>query len=283
MNLNVANHVAIILDGNRRWAKKNGLPILDGHRKGVETLMSVIKWSIELKIHILTVYAFSCENWKRPANEVENLMSLFVEVINSVLDKSKQEDPVNQSLSNVRLKFIGRKDRLSEVLQSKLKILEEQSKMNDEIIVNIAIDYSGQWDIAQSCIQTFQQEQLLSPNGKIDFQNVNVDSIIHGISNNLSTSQSLTVSNGCSQIKDTHSLDDEDRNNENDENEKDDGNNVDVLIRTGNEFRLSNFLLWQISYSELIVLSELWPEVTREIYVKCIDSFCSERQRRFGK
>ncbi|KNB45016.1 decaprenylcistransferase [Blastocystis sp. subtype 4] len=231
------------MDGNRRWAKKHGLDVIEGHKKGSEVFRESVKWCCELGIKEYTVYAFSCENWNRTEREVSDLMSLFALYTDEVIKTMKND---KESIYNqVRLRFIGRHilDDLSLVnLHSqaiKMEKLEKESKNNSLLLVN--------WDIAQSCmkiVQNTRMQCLLDETPSIS----TVEEMANQIAANLSTGDSP----------------------------------VDVVIRTGGEHRISNFLLWQISYAEIFVVDSFWPDFTCVELRKALMEI-ARRNRRFGK
>lgn len=219
------NHIAIILDGNGRWAKKRGLPRTSGHKMGVETLIKISRYCSDIGINNLTVYAFSTENWNRPKEEVDYLMSLIEEYFNG-LDKKLRK-------RNIKLKVIGEKNNLSERLKQIINDVEENSKYNTGMILNIAFNYGGKDEI----INAFKKME----NDKVLFTKENVDQYLY-------TNES---------------------------------GNVDLLIRTSGEQRISNFLLWQIAYAEFYFTKVYWPDFSKKELHKAIDAY-QNRDRRFG-
>ena len=225
-------HIAIIMDGNGRWAKKRLMPRTMGHRAGMTTLKTTVKTCSELGIKYLTVFAFSTENWKRPADEVDYLMKLLVEYLGKELQELHQE--------NVRINVIGAyQDLPSECLTQVEKALS-LTKNNTGMVFNIALNYGARREIIRAVqnISTKVQEGLLSTD--------DIDE--NTIANELYS---------CN-IPDP-----------------------DLLIRTAGEMRISNFLLWQIAYTELWFSSKLWPEFTREELLSAIADY-GQRERRFG-
>lgn len=226
-------HVAIIMDGNGRWAKKRGLPRVAGHRAGVKTLRKLIEHAAKIELNTITVYAFSRENWQRPDKEVDLLMDLFMAALQSeVKDLHK---------NNVRLKFIGDRMAFSDKLQNSINDSESLTSSNSGLCLNVAANYSGRWDIIQAC-------QSISKD--ITSNKLIVDDINEAIiSDKLSLAQN---------------------------------NDPDLFIRTGGEQRVSNYLLWQLAYTELYFTDTLWPDFNSEQLDLVLDWF-AKRQRRFGK
>lgn len=222
---NLPNHIAIILDGNGRWAKKRGLPRNLGHRQGVETLIKIARYCSEIGIKNLTVYAFSTENWNRPKEEVDYLMNLLDEYFNG-LDKKLNK-------RNIRIKVIGEKTRLSDKLLNIIDEVQEKSKNNTGMLLNIAFNYGSKDEL----INTFKN--MIRDNVIINKENV--DKYLY-------TSES---------------------------------GDVDLLIRTSGEQRISNFLLWQIAYAEMYFTNVYWPDFTKKELNKAIEAY-QNRDRRFG-
>ncbi len=227
------DHVAIIMDGNGRWAKKRGLPRVSGHRAGVQTLRKLIEHAVKIELNTITVYAFSRENWQRPEKEVGLLMDLFMTALQSeVKDLHK---------NNIRLKFIGDRAAFSDKLQNSINDSESLTSSNSGLCLNVAANYSGRWDIIQTC-QSISKD--IASNKLI------VDDINEAIiSDKLSLAQN---------------------------------NDPDLFIRTGGEQRISNYLLWQLAYTELYFTNTLWPDFNPEQLDLALDWF-DKCQRRFGK
>ena len=219
--------VAIIMDGNGRWAKKRGLPRSAGHIQGAKAISKVLTVFRDLGVHHVTLYAFSTENWKRPKDEVDGLMDLAYKYVDEIAIKKMKSD------KEFSVRFLGDKARLPEKLRNKCIEAEEMGK-GRPFVCNIALNYGGRDDIvhAANCAiadgHTELTEEILSK-----------------------------------YMYTSHSPD------------------PDLVIRTGGDFRLSNFLLWQSAYSELVVIDTLWPDFDKEEIEKCIAEFNS-RQRRFG-
>lgn len=222
-------HIAIIMDGNRRWAKDRNLPSAVGHKKGVDALKATLRACNDFGIKYLTVYAFSTENWNRKKEEVEFLMNLLAITLTDELDEMHRE--------NVQIHFIGDLTRLSDKLQGILKNAVETTKNNTGVNLQIAFNYGA-------------RDEILHAVKNIIALGMNPDEITEEIiSDNLYTKN----------IPDP-----------------------DILIRTGGEQRISNYLLWQIAYSEIIIRNEFWPEFDKNSLAECIEEF-GKRQRRYGK
>ncbi|MDB5937963.1 MAG: uppS [Polaromonas sp.] len=225
-NLIVPHHVAIVMDGNGRWAKKRFLPRIAGHKQGVDALSDCVKACLERGVRVLTVFAFSSENWNRPSDEVSGLMDLLV------LALAKQVPRLNAN--GVQLHFIGDRQRLSPKVQAGLLEAELNTAGNQRLIFNVCFNYGGRWDIAQAA-------QKLASRGEAI------------------TEQSLDRAMALAHVPDP-----------------------DLLIRTGGELRISNFMLWQAAYSELYFSAKLWPEFDEASLDEAIAAY-SARERRFGK
>jgi len=225
-------HIAIIMDGNGRWAKKKNLNRISGHIKGVDAVREIVTACRELGIKVLTLYAFSIENWRRPKDEVAALMGLLMEY----LFKEREEMVQN----NIRLSAIGRIEDLPLEVQNTLRETSKKTEQCDGMILNLALSYGGRSEIlhaVQGILSDFQK-------GKIEPEEVNLQRF--------------------SQYLWTRGIPD-----------------PDLLIRTSGEFRISNFLLWQIAYTELYVTETLWPDFDRKELLKAIAAYQS-RERRFG-
>jgi undecaprenyl diphosphate synthase len=224
----VPYHLAIIMDGNGRWAKARGLPRLAGHRAGVENLRRVLRLCSEFGIKILTIYAFSTENWGRPEAEVRGLMN----ILESVIDRELKQLHAN----GVQLRHIGELDGLSEVLQRKVCKAVDLTRNNDQLILNIAFNYGGRQELVQA-IRRIVEDGV--PPDQIDERLIDYYLYTAGQPD------------------------------------------PDLVIRTGGEMRLSNFLLWQASYAEIYSTPAFWPDFDREELWKAI-MFYARRERRFG-
>ena len=226
-------HVAIIMDGNGRWAERRSLPRFSGHRAGVETVRRVVQMSGELGIKALTLFAFSSENWRRPKKEVGLLMELFLTALGREVKQLHE--------SGVQLRVIGDLTSFPEKLQQRIEKSMQLTKDNTGLVLNIAANYGGKWDMVQATKKIAE----LVEQGELSSQDVNEDLI----------EQYMSLS---------------------------DLPKPDLFIRTGGEQRISNFLIWQLAYSELYFTHILWPDFDHEEFAKAITSFAT-RQRRFGQ
>ncbi len=222
-------HVAIIMDGNRRWAKEHNLPSAAGHKKGVEALRTTVRACDDLGIKYLTVYAFSTENWNRKQEEVDFLMDLVAVTLKNELSEMHKE--------GVKISFIGDRTRLSKKLQQITKNAEETTKDNSGVNLQIALNYGARDEITNAI------KHIVS-------DGLNPDKITPEL-----VSKYLYTAG----IPDP-----------------------DILIRTGGEKRISNYLLWQIAYSEIFIVSAFWPEFNKNMLIECVEEF-KKRQRRYGK
>lgn len=228
----VPSHVAIIMDGNGRWAKALGHERSFGHKNGVESVRCAVEASVELGVKYLTLYAFSTENWGRPKEEVGLLMGLLVKTIESETEMLHK--------NNVRIRVIGDRARLPKVAQNAIASCEEYTKNNTGLTLILALSYSSKWEIVKAVKEIASNVAA----GKIAVDDID-DTLI---SNNLETKD----------IPDP-----------------------DLLVRTSGEQRISNFLLWQIAYSELYFTDVMWPEFRKENYYEAVRTF-QKRSRRFG-
>jgi undecaprenyl diphosphate synthase len=229
----IPEHIAIIMDGNGRWAKQKGGFRLLGHKQGVESVRDITESCAQLGVKYLTLYAFSTENWARPSIEVKGLMSILVHALRV------EADTLNKN--NIRMTTIGQIDRFPQNCQSELSEAIELTKNNDRMTLCLALSYSGRWDITQAVQQIAKQVQK----GQLNPEQI--DSAL--ISDHLSTAK----------IPDP-----------------------ELVIRTSGEFRISNFLLWQLAYSEFYITETFWPDFRRNELYEAIRSF-QKRERRFGK
>lgn len=229
---NTPKHVAIIMDGNGRWAEKKGSPRVAGHKAGVETVRSIIQACVEKGIEVVTLFAFSSENWRRPEKEVSLLMSLFLVALQREVKKLHK--------NGVRLKIVGDISAFDNKIRDQIIKSEELTKNNSTLVLNIAANYGGKWDITEAV-------KLLASD--IESGNLKAEDITSDlISQNLSMSELPEP---------------------------------DLFIRTGGEKRISNFLIWQLAYSELYFTDTLWPDFDKQAFELALNSFAG-RQRRFG-
>lgn len=225
-------HVAIIMDGNGRWAKKRSLPRFLGHRQGVAALKKAVRFASNIGIGTLTVYAFSTENWQRPSEEVSFLLDLMYKTFVAEIEELRQE--------GVRILLIGDRTTLSQDIVSVWDKAESSTKDNRGLTLNVAFNYGGRQEIVaatQNLVQKVLDERLAR-------EDINEDTF----QKELYTSQSP---------------------------------DPDLIIRTGGESRLSNFLLWQAAYSEIYITDTLWPDFGQEDFIRALEDF-SRRERRFG-
>ena len=232
-NDTIPRHVAIIMDGNGRWARKRALPRHAGHRSGVGAVRQTVELAAKRGVEFLTLIAFSSENWSRPRDEVSKLMGLFVEAL--------QREANELHRSNVRLEFIGAREQLQAGLIDKIAAVEAQTSGNTGLRLTVAVAYGGRWDIVRAV------QQLA---GRVAAGEMSVDEI---------DDQAVAAELALRNVPDP-----------------------DLLIRTGGEQRISNFLLWDMAYSELYFTDTLWPQFDSADLDEAL-SFYSMRQRRFGK
>ncbi len=231
-NNNNPRHIAIIMDGNGRWAQNRFMPRAVGHQAGVKAVRKIVEYCANHKIEVLTLFAFSSENWRRPAAEVALLMTLFIGTLQREINKLDR--------NNIRLRFIGDRTAFSDKLQQKMSEGEEQTKGNTDLTVVVAANYGGHWDMCQA----FQKVVEKMATGELENQVISEQLINQHLS--------------------TADLPD-----------------PDLFIRTGGEQRVSNFMLWQLAYTELYFTTTLWPDFDQNSLEDAIKSFKS-RQRRFG-
>jgi undecaprenyl diphosphate synthase len=222
----IPRHVAIIMDGNGRWATQRYLPRVAGHKKGVDTLRACVTHCGERGVRVLTVFAFSSENWSRPAEEVSALMELLAIALAREVPQLKAE--------GVRLHFIGERAALSEKVRAGLAQAEADTAGNDRLVLNVCFNYGGRWDIAQAAARLASQGESI-------------------------TEASLDSALALAHVP-----------------------HPDLVIRTGGERRLSNFLLWQAGYAELYFSEKLWPEFDAASLDEAFADYAA-RERRFGK
>jgi len=229
----VPTHIAIIMDGNSRWAKSNKLPTKAGHKKGSQNIEKIAKYCIEFGVKYLTIYAFSSENWDRPQKEVDYLMNLLDEYLDSGAKKLVK--------NNIKVLISGKLDKLSSSTRQKICKLEEESAQNSALILNVAFGYGARQEI----VDATKKIALALREGSISLESINEELV----QNNLYKPQ----------IPDP-----------------------DLLIRTAGDLRVSNFLLWQLAYSELYFTKVFWPSFGKKELKLAIEDF-NKRQRRYGK
>jgi undecaprenyl diphosphate synthase len=226
----VPRHIAVIMDGNGRWAKQRFMPRVAGHQRGVEALREVVRVCIGLGVQYLTVFAFSSENWRRPADEVSFLMSLFLKML--------EREVVKLHKNNIRLKIIGDRSRFEDKLRQTMQEVEQLTANNSGLTLTIAANYGGRWDV-MNAVQTMLKERPQLAQGFTE--------------EDLSPYLSMS-----------------------------DAPEPDLFIRTGGEQRISNFMLWQLAYTELYFTDVLWPAFDRKELETAIASY-QKRERRFGR
>ncbi len=229
----VPRHIAIVMDGNGRWAKKRILPRTAGHQAGVKAVQNVLKRCGERGVEVLTLFAFSSENWRRPEEEVHVLMELFVSTL------EEQTETLHEN--GIRLRFIGGRNAFSEKLQEEIANSEEKTKSNSRLTLVIAANYGGRWDMLQA-----------------------VRKIAREVEQGMSTADSISMESIDARLSFP------------------DLPEPDLFIRTGGEYRISNFLLWQLAYTELYFTETLWPDFNEKSLDLAIDAYAG-RQRRFGR
>ena len=222
----VPHHVAIVMDGNGRWAKRRLMPRIAGHRQGVESLRRCIRACVKRGVGVLTVFAFSSENWGRPQDEVSGLMELMGKALVREVPELKE--------AGIRLHFVGDRQGLPERMRQSLTQAEAATADNRGMVLNVCFNYGGRWDIAQAAAQLAARGEPITENA---------------------LDRALALSHGP---------------------------DPDLLIRTGGEQRISNFLLWQCAYSELYFSDRLWPDFDEAALDEAFAAF-AERERRFGK
>jgi undecaprenyl diphosphate synthase len=228
----VPRHIAVIMDGNGRWARKRFLPRIAGHKRGVETVRDMVRQSVTLGVEYLTLFAFSSENWRRPADEVSFLMGLFMDALKREVDKLHQ--------NNIRLAVIGDRSPFDAALCARIEEAENLTQANTGLTLTIAANYGGRWDIMQAMNKLIQQRAASGLPVQLDED---------------SLSQQLSM----------HYAPE-----------------PDLFIRTGGEQRISNFLLWQLAYSEFYFTDTLWPDFDEAAFNLAIQSY-QKRERRFGR
>lgn len=229
----VPRHLAIIMDGNNRWARARGLPGSEGHRAGERAVQETIRFCARQGVEVVTLFAFSSENWRRPDDEVRHLMSLFLAALEKRVEELHEE--------NIRLRFIGERGAFSRDLQDGMARAEALTGANARMTVVIAVDYGGQWDIARAARALAEKVA----HGEMAVEDIDAGTLGEEIS-----------------LADCPP--------------------VDLLIRTGGEQRISNFVLWQAAYAELWFTPVLWPDVNAEVLTEAFRDYAG-RQRRFGR
>lgn len=229
----IPRHIAIIMDGNGRWAKQRMQPRFMGHRAGVRAVEGIVKHCVASGVEVLSLFAFSSENWRRPGKEVSLLMELFSHALDNQVKRLHK--------NNIRLNIIGDTSRFSPSLQQQITAATSLTAANSGLVLNIAANYGGRWDITQSVQQIVAKIQAGELEAKQVDENLIADHLV------------------------TAALPE-----------------PDLFIRTGGEQRISNFLLWQLAYTELYFTDKLWPEFTAQDLDNAIESFAS-RERRFGR
>lgn len=231
MNNEVPRHVAIIMDGNGRWAQKRGLKRTKGHQKGAEVLKKISEYVYDKKIKVLSVFAFSTENWKRDKEEVDYLMDLFIKAFRKNFESIKKK--------GVKIVFSGLRNKLSSKVLNTMDEMVNETKNNKNGIFNICLNYGGQDEIVEATKKIAKEVQ----NKALDISEINQEVINQNMFNDLPP--------------------------------------IDLMIRTSGEYRISNFMLWQLAYAELYFTDVLWPDFNEEEFDKALNSF-GKRDRRFG-
>lgn len=226
----IPKHIAVIMDGNGRWARKRFLPRIAGHKRGVETVRDLVKQCVQLKVEYLTLFAFSSENWRRPIEEVSFLMGLFMNALKREVVKLHQ--------NNIKLVMIGDRSRFDSALIAQIDAAEKLTASNTGLILTIAANYGGRWDVLQAVNKMQQAAPQLTG---------------HYQEEHLTPYLSMSYAP-----------------------------EPDLFIRTGGEKRISNFLLWQLAYSELYFTDTLWPDFNEAAFNLAIQSY-QQRERRFGR
>jgi undecaprenyl diphosphate synthase len=229
---NLPRHVAIIMDGNGRWARERGLSRVAGHREGVKSVREIVRAASARGLTCLTLFAFSSENWSRPREEVSSLMKLFLEALRREVDELHQ--------NSVRLSFIGARERLQPDLVRKIDDAERKTSGNSGLHLVVAVAYGGRWDITEACRRLAEEVEQ----GRLRAADVSEELVARRLQ--------------LSGLPDP-----------------------DLLVRTGGELRISNFLLWNLAYSELFFSEKLWPDFDEAEFDKALAQFAA-RQRRFG-
>ena len=222
------DHIAIIMDGNRRWASANNLPSYEGHKRGAENLWNIINNIQEFKLKFLTVFVFSTENWKRSSKEISFLMRLLNEFLDHTLSKMNEK--------NIKVRFIGDLAPFEKKIKDKILIIQNNSKSNKGVVVTLALNYGGRLDIISAINEILIHNRDFKPINENDFKKYTLNKDLP---------------------------------------------DPDLLIRTGGEMRLSNFLLWDLAYTELMFVPQMWPDFDKLILENCILDY-SKRTRKYG-
>ncbi len=231
-DLKLPTHVAVIMDGNGRWANRRSQPRHAGHRAGAKAVRTTVEAAARRGVPYLTLFAFSSENWRRPPDEVGTLMTLFLEALQREIDDLHR--------NNVRLRFIGARRQLAPKLVRKIEAAEKRTHANDGLTLTVAVAYGGRWDIVQAAAQLARRIEA----GEMRSSDVDEARFAEGLA-----LQGLP--------------------------------DPDLLIRTGGELRISNFLLWNLAYAELYFCDCLWPDFTEQEFDRALSAYAS-RQRRYG-
>jgi undecaprenyl diphosphate synthase len=226
----IPNHIAVIMDGNGRWARKRFLPRVAGHKRGVETVRGLVKKCAELNVKFLTIFAFSSENWRRPDDEVSFLMGLFMDALKREVAKLHE--------NNIKLVLVGDRSKFNKALVEQIEASEQLTAKNTGMTLTVAANYGGRWDI----MQAVNQMQLNSPAKAGKFKEKDLEKYLS-----------------------MHYAPE-----------------PDLFIRTGGETRISNFLLWQLAYTELYFTDVLWPDFDHAAFEQALLSY-QKRERRFGR
>jgi undecaprenyl diphosphate synthase len=229
----IPRHVAVIMDGNGRWARARGKKRHAGHRAGVKSVRATVEAAAERGVDHLTLFAFSSENWSRPEEEVSSLMRLFVEALRREVDELHR--------NNVRLRFVGALEQLGAGLRKSIAAAEAKTAANTGLRLNVAVAYGGRWDITEAARELARK----AASGEIDPQNIDEAALAVGL-----------------QLGDTP--------------------DADLLIRTGGEQRISNFVLWNLAYAELWFTDVLWPDFDKNEFERALAWF-ADKQRRYGQ
>ena len=222
------DHLAIIMDGNRRWANANNLPSYEGHKKGAENLWNIINNIQEFKLKFLTVFVFSTENWKRSKREISFLMKLLYQFLEDTISKITE--------NNFRVRFIGDLSPFDKKIKDKIEIIQNKSQLHKGVVITLALNYGGRLDIISAINKILFQNKKFIPIDENEFKKYTLNKDLP---------------------------------------------DPDLLIRTGGEMRLSNFLLWDLAYTELMFIPQMWPDFDKSILENCILDY-SKRTRKYG-